>query len=179
MSDKWLSAVFWIPKGEEQSPPDRLLAACGAQLSSLGADDLTGLREVEWAGLFARATIVELPYHKLLKIFIRQTDFLELVEIEPDQHPIVRQFCHCCRELGAEVAFVLTHLDQAEPERILDTEWMVLSRDANVLVRERFGLLYLDRSLASEITVPVGDRDRLACGDGMLVFSHAGDKRWY
>lgn len=176
MSDKWLAAAFYVPESDDRRPRDELLRLAGGTLRGAGGQQATG----EWAGLPARFAVERLPYHSVVEAFVRQSSFLDLVEVEPDRHPVVDAMCRGGAALGADMAFVATHLDLAAPERLLAPEWMVLARDSNSLAGERFGLLYLAPELAADLTVPLTDRDSLRCrGGGLLLFSAAGDRRWY
>src|SRR5215467_11124848 len=175
MSDKWLAAAFYLPRRDRPADLGDLARAAGALTQPpLSPDSPRGGVDLEWAGLFGWAYLDALSVRDVLTIFFRQSQFLELLDVEPSRHPVAQAFLEACHELRPEVAFVAAHLDQAEREHVLSYEWLVIDRDADALLRQHLGLLYLDDALAARATHPDdGDRDTLPANGGILVFSAA------
>jgi hypothetical protein len=180
MSDKWLAAAFYLPSGDRKADlPDFVRVAGAVTLPPLSPDSRRGGVDVAWAGLAGWAYLDTLPSHHVLTIFFRQSQFLDLIDVEPSRHPLALAFRQACVALHPDVAFVVTHLDQAERDNVLSYEWLVIDRDADALLRQHFGLLYLDRAVADRSTVTIDGRDTMPVDGGFLVFSASRERRWF
>jgi hypothetical protein len=152
----------------------------GARVADLG---VTGGR---WDGLPADVERHSGDMHDIFTVRIPQASFLDRVPVGP--HPasgcdadLARAFGAVCLRLRAEAGLFLTHPDQANLDFVLSREWRVLARDADGLADERFGLLYMDDTLASAWThTPTrDDRDEFPVATGRLVFAGRGPNRWF
>jgi hypothetical protein len=179
MSDKWLAAAFYLPRGHRKADLHDLVRAAGAvELPPLSPDSPRGGVDTEWAEMFGWAYLDELAEHNVLTIRFRQSNYLELLDVEPDRHPIAQAFRHACLMLRPDVAFVVAHLHQSETEYLLSFEVFVICRDADVLLREHFGLLYMNEAVAARRGC--SERDTLPVPDGdLLIFSGSGRDRWF
>ena len=183
---KRLAAAFFLPRGERDLTLEELLRAAGVTPSAAGRPtpdyDPSGLIDCLWAGLTCRAGVFNLEYHQLFVIYFWQSSFLEMLGGPSDADSLVAAFRDACEALAPEVAFIVTHLDQADIDWILDREAAVLSKDANLLAGERVGLLYLNEEVSSYWTPnPVrDDRDSVPVASGRMVFAGRGDfSRWF
>jgi hypothetical protein len=192
LEPKRLAAAFFIPRQGDDLPIEKLLEMAGASnisIFSATLSDGSGLVDCRWAGMSCQSYLDELPYHQLLEIYFWQSDFLELLSEEDDPIaldadealPLAQAFKHSCEALSPEVAFLVTHLDQAQRDFILSREWMVLAKEANGLADERFGLLFLNEEVSKYwISHPLrDDRDSLPISSGKLVFAGRGSSRWF
>ena len=192
LETKRLAAVFFIPRQGGEMQSKKLLEIAGATNISIvpaTLSDRSGLVNCQWAGMACKAYLDELSYHHLLEIYFWQSDFLELlsekeepIPLDADEAlPLAQAFKHSCEALSSEVAFLLTHLDQAKHDFILSREWMVLAKEANGLADERFGLLYLNEEVSEYWTSHSlrDDRDSLPISKGKLVFAGRGSSRWF
>jgi hypothetical protein len=188
---KLLAALFFIPRQSEKLSIKPLLqtaAATDISLISVIPSDRSGLVDCTWAGMACKAYLDQLSYHHLLQIYFWQSQFLELLpeeEVVPlNQDPsfsLAQAFKSACEALDPDVAFIATHLDQAQRDFILEQEWIVLAQEANRLADTRFGLLYLNGEVSQYWTShPLrDDRDSLPISSGKLVFANRGASRWF
>lgn len=192
LETKRLAAVFFIPLQGEEMPIKNLLEIAGATDISIVPSTLSDRSELvdcRWAGMSCKVYLDELPYHQLLEIYFWQLDFLALlpennasVPLNKDRaFPIAQAFKRACEDLAPEVAFLVTHMDQAQRDFILSREWMILAKEANGLADEHFGLLYLNEEVSKYWTPHPSrdDRDSLPISSGKLVFAGRGSSRWW
>lgn len=93
--------------------------------------------------------------------------------------PFANFFRDAAVRAGCEVAFLATHLHQAEQEWLDGRYWMVLGRDATSLAHEVFGLTYFDDEFVLDWDVPRLDgRNVLPGGPGLTFFGGTGWARW-
>jgi hypothetical protein len=189
---KRLAVAFFVPRQGDDPSPRELLRRAGATdiaTAPTTSSDPSGLIDCSWAGLACKGFLDTLPDHLLLVIFFWRSSFLEMLpevdEPTPVEDngapPLVRTFAQACEDLSPEVAFIVTRLDQADPDRLRSYEWMVLARLADVLADERFGVLYLNDEVSQYWTPhPVrDDRDSWPVQRGRMVFAGRGSYRWF
>jgi hypothetical protein len=142
MSDKWLAATFYLPRGDQQANLYHLVREAGAvELPRSSPHSRRGGVDARWAGISGWANLHGLAEHDVLAIYFRESYYLALLDVEPDRHPIAEAFRHACLALRPRVAFVVTHLHQAELKHLLSYEWPAIDGDADVFLREHLGLL--------------------------------------
>ncbi|HYO72954.1 MAG TPA: hypothetical protein VEU33_43530 [Archangium sp.] len=125
----------------------------------------------------------------MLILYFRQGDFLEMmteeegpIPLEKDGAlPLAQAFARACESLSPDVAFIVTHLDQASLEWIESRAQWVESGDADQLANERIGLLYLSEEMSRHWTSdPILDnRDEMHVKKGRLLFSGRDSSRWW
>ncbi len=131
------------------------------------------------------------PAYGVLLIRFWQADFLALLPADVDPLPLsadptlplAETFRAACEALAPIAAFIVTHLDQADPEWLLAREPAVAAGDAASLLAAQVGLLYLSTALQRRLScAPEPDRyDTLPVTAGLLVFAGSGDPfaRWF
>lgn len=180
---KRLAAVFFIPRTSGDMPLERLLHIAGASEVGLTAVicDSSGLVDCLWAGLYCKGFADNLPQHQVLQIYFWQSSFLELAAQKDNAYPLALAFRDACEALSPDVAFIVTHLDQAQHEWILTKEALVLNKDANALADERLGLLYFNKEIIQHWSHSSlwTDREDVPVNSGRLVFSGLSSTRWF
>jgi hypothetical protein len=190
VEQKRLAGVFFIPRGRDLSIEELLRKAGAEDISAPSvSSDPSGLLDCKWAGMYCKASLDSLSKHQVLQIYFWQSSFLALLNEESADIPLERDgalplalsFRDACEALSPEVAFLVTHQWQANRDVVLSREWKVLTKDANELANERFGLLYLDEDIGQYWTyIPrLDNRDSLPVSKGLLVFAGQGSSRWY
>ena len=186
MTDRWLAAGFFVPRAEGIA-----LEALAARAGVCDLQRATGTGaqfDGVWAGLHVQVGCSRLQLHDLLWIQLRQRELLDAralnlpADLPLSDDPNLRQaeaFRDACLALGAEVGVFITHLAQAEIDRIAgDIYRHVLGVDAEALAQSSVGLLYLDERMREGFTPPVG-RDTLPSSRGLVLFAGRGQARWY
>ena len=184
LGEKKLAAAWFIPRTTGERAFAELAEAAGTQdlfLADSHPDPLHG----SWAGMEDCSLRLDvLKHHYCLQIYFWLSAFPERTQGPVEQDGAIRvayAFRKACEQLRAEAAFIVTHLDQANPSYILDQYRDVLGMNANILVNRHFGLLYLSADLVSAMDAGarLSGRDTLPVLDGLLVFSGQGGARWY
>lgn len=186
MTDRWLTAGFFVPRAE------------GSTLEALA--ERAGVRELQrangtgapfdgvWAGLYAQVGCTRLQLHDLLWIQLRQRELLDAraldlpadlpLSADPNLHQ-AEVFRDACLALGAEVGVFVTHVAQSDVDRIAEDLYRhVLGLDAEALARSSVGLLFLDERMRAGFTSAAG-RDTLPSPRGLVLFAGRGEARWY
>lgn len=174
MGGKFLAATFYVPRPIERD-------------DFLGALGVAGERWGPFPRVFAHVEVRD--HHTQATLRFSQNAFLGLREAhDPDDAvplaqdtalPFARFFRDAAARAGSEVAFLLTHPHQSESEWLDDRYWMVIGRDADSLVAERFGLLYLDDEMVMDWDVRLDGQNVLPGGPGLTFFARSGWARWY
>ncbi len=186
-----LAAVFFVPRDGPDQPLSALLRAAGAR--EYGPTLPSGPQRMpcRWAGLPAYGYLVVRPAYQMLLIRFWQSDFLARLPADGDPLPLTvdptlplaETFRAACEALAPVAAFIVTHLDQADPAWLLGREPAVAAGDADSLLAAQVGLLYLSGALQRRLSrVPEPDRyDTLPVTAGLLVFAGSGDPyaRWF
>jgi hypothetical protein len=186
-----LAAVFFVPRNGSDQPLPLLLRAAGASASGPALPHGAQRMPCRWAGLPAHGYLVMRPAYQALLIRFGQADFLTLLPADADPLPLpadptlplAATFRAACETLAPTAAFIVTHLDQADPEWLLAREPAVVAGDADSLLAAQVGLLYLSATLQRRLSrEPAPDRyDTLPVTAGLLVFAGSGDPyaRWF
>jgi hypothetical protein len=190
LGERRLAAVFFIPLTVGERSIEQLGLAAGV------ADPFT----VEWhpIPLHCRWAAMEdscarldvLEHHYCFQIYFWLSAFFELRQHRDDPDLPVEQdgaievayaFRDACVRLPAEVGFIVSHLDQANPEYILDQYTDVLGMNADALASTHFGLLYLSEALVYSMNgiARLDGRETIPASSGRLVFSGKGANRWF
>jgi hypothetical protein len=185
MTDRWLAAGFFVPRTDTAL---EALAACAGVCDVRDASGSGATHSGMWAGLHVQIGRNRLQLHDLLWIQLRQRELLDArpLDLPADlplaDDPNLRQaeaFRDACLALGAEVGVFVTHVAQAEIDRMVgDIYHHVLGVDAEALARSFVGLLYLDERMREGFTPPPG-RDTLPSPRGLVLFVGHGEARWY
>ncbi len=191
MEPQHLAAAFFGPRhGPDRSLADLLQRAgatdCVPWTPAPGQEWL-GCR---WAGLSCHAYVVDRPAYQVLVIRFWQSDFLALLPAEDPLAlaadptlPLAEAFRAACVALVPVAAFLVTHLDQADPDWLMGREPAITAGDADDLLNEGLGLLYLSAALQRQLSnaPDPAKYDTLPVADGLLVFAGSGDaySRWF
>jgi len=178
---KRLAAIFFVPRMVQDPTIAQLLEWAGAtDIRPPATDDRSRFYDCHWAAMACKAYLDNQLYHHVLQIYFFQSEFFDLIE-EHGGDAVVQAFTRTCEALKPDAAFFATHLDQAQRDRILSLEPLVLGKDANGLSDQRFGLLYLDRRIGQHLDHhPLrDDRDTIQTASGELFFAGRGDARWF
>ena len=186
MTDRWLAAGFFVPRAAD-STLEALAERAGVRelRPSLGSG---ASFEGVWASLHAQVGCMRLQLHDLLWIQLRQRELLDARALDlPADLPLAddpnlpqaEAFRDACLALGAEVGVFVTHIAQADIDRMADDFYRyVLGFDAEALARSSVGLLYLDERMR-EGFAPAARRDTLPSPRGLVLFASRGQARWY
>lgn len=191
--DKYAVTVFFVPVRGDRMTLTQLLELAGAteiETNPLTPSDPSGLAVCTWAGMTCRAYTFERSHHQILHIFFFRSSLLERLGPEPESCAAVPlekdgaldlalSFTQACLALSPDVAFVAVRRGQGDPDWSLAFESAVLAWDADALVAERFGLLYLNEEIYPYATVSLKTRDQLPVGNGCLLFAGCGWDRWF
>ena len=189
--ERRLAAVFFIPRSGDPLPLPRLVAAAG--MTGISEDERSpGMLRGWWAGMDdCRARADSFSQHDCLQIHFWLADFPVSTPghtagedrswVDDPAAAVASAFRDACETLKPEVAFILTHLGQARPERIEEYYRFILGMDADRLMLQKPGLLYFSRALFRELSDPstLASRDTIPASDGVLVFSGSGESRWW
>jgi hypothetical protein len=166
----------------------KLLAAAFYSPTEFGLDAL-GVTGGTW-GPFSNvdAHVTRLDDHTCATVRFSQHEFFGLRGDDESTPGLARDpalpFAYFFRDtavkVGCEVAFLATHLHQADPGWLEGRYWTVQARDVDSLVAEAFGLLYLDNGMVLDWDAPrLNERSILPGGPGLTIFSSAGWYRWF
>jgi hypothetical protein len=169
MGRKYLAAAFYSPTE--------------FALDALGVTDGT------W-GPFTNvdAHVTRLDDHTCATVRFSQHEFFGLREDHEQTPSLARDpalplayfFRDTAVKVGCEVAFLATRLHQADPDWLEGQYWAVQAREADSLVAEAFGLLYLDNGMVLDWDTPrLDERNLLPGGPGLTIFASAGWSRWF
>ncbi|MEV6235870.1 hypothetical protein [Lentzea sp. NPDC051838] len=125
--------------------------------------------------------------HTCTTVWFRQHDFLGLRDHEPTPRladdpalPFAHYFRDTAVQARCEVAFLVTHPHQADPDWLAGRYWTVQARDVDSLVAEAFGLLHLDDGMVLDWDAPrLNERNILPGGPGLTIFANSGWARWF
>ena len=132
--------------------------------------------------------VMQLDDHTCAVVRFSQYDFFDLREgCESDVSlasdpalPFAHLFRDTAVQAGCEVAFLATHLHQADQDWLAGRYWMVQVRDATSLAAETFGLTYFDDGMVLDWDAPrLNERNILPGGPGLTFFGGVGWGRWF
>lgn len=174
MGGELITAAFFVPL-EARPADDEALFALIAPSGAIGP-----LNAQE------RYTDV-LGHHVCVQLKFLRRSFLHLIDdqagdapVEQDRAlPLALALRDSAVRARAEVAMLVS--EPSAQEALLDSYWMVLTREADAMVGESFSLLYLSDFVTHDWTPPDGllaGRDELPGGPGRTIFAQRGWKRW-
>jgi len=190
LDEKRLAAAFFIP-GEMSGGALEVVA------KKAGMDKLFTVPwhpvtlHGRWAGMEDCCVSVDvLDHHDCLQIYFWLSDFFELRGLCNDSSlpldrdgalPVAYVFRDACLSINAEVAFMITHLDQASPNYILNEYKDILAMNGNILINRHFGMLYLNEDIALGLDdgALLAGLDAIPTSTGILVFAGTGASRWF
>jgi hypothetical protein len=151
--------------------------------------DALGVTADTW-GPFSNvnAHVTRLDDHTCATVWFSQYDFFGLRDGHEPTPGLARDpalpfacfFRDTAVKAGCEVAFLATRLHQADPDWLEGQYWAVQAREADSLVAEAFGLLYLDNGMVLDWDAPrLDQRNVLPGGPGLTIFGGAGWSRWF
>ena len=199
MSTRYLGAVFFIPQKEKSFSLVTLLKKAQAtdietpetdiENESNNASEYLKALYCNWGPFIdCRGYCEKLDSYLLLVIWFSQSQFLRNLPLEDLDLPVEEDpnlelaltFRDACEEILPEVAYIITHLDRAEWEKIIKIQDKIQSLDADFIADEG-GLTYLSGLIADILTPlpPEYERDSLPVKNGKLVFSSRGHSRWF
>ena len=184
LDPKRLTAIFFISGNRGKASLMHLLQQAGATQISL-SDDGTEMADCFWATWSCKGYISDLPNHKSLHIYFWQSDFLENLDdvvkpVEQDSlSNLIEAFESACNILLPEAALIATHVWQVSLDLIHRYELMISVRDIEALLKEHFGLLYLENKASTNAVTSLDDRDILKTGSGLMIFAGDGSSRWF
>lgn len=168
MGRKYLAAAFYSPH-------------------RFGLDEF-GVGDTGGALADVKTHVMQLDDHTCAIVRFSQYDFLDLTE-DGEGGPSLASdpalpFAHLFREtaarVGCEVAFLVTHLHQADSDWLEGRYWMVQARDADSLAAETFGLTHFDDGMVLDWATPrLNERNILPGGPGLTFFAGVGRARWF
>ena len=192
MSTNYLAAVFFIPHKEENTSLEALLKKARAFNIEKELNNLSLTKKwlyCQWGGFTdCRAYIEKLDSYLLLIIWFSQSQFFKKIPVKNSELSLEKDpnlklaitFRDACEEILPEVAYVITHLDRAELDKIIKIKNKIEEFDADFIADEG-GLTYLSELIAELLTPlpPEYERDSLPVKKGKLVFSSRGNSRWF
>jgi len=184
LDPKRLAAVFFIPHQRTKASLMELLEKADATQISPATDN-TQMVDCVWAGWNCKGYAEDLSDYRVLYIYFWQSDFLanlgdNIKPIEQDGlYKLVKTFESTCTKLVPEVAFIITHLWQANIDFVRNRERMIRTKDTEGLLSEYFGALYIEDEICKFITRDLQNRDTLKTNSGVIIFAGKDDSRWF
>jgi hypothetical protein len=187
LGERRLAAAFFIPRPDREWSLEQLAQTAGIEDPFIVTSHPYPLHG-RWAGMEDSLVRLDiLQFHYCFQIYFWLSAFFELGDKQDNSDSqqdgtlqVAYKFRDACSHLRAQVAFIVSHLDQAEPDYILDKYTDVLGMSGNALVNAHYGLLYLNQDMMDSLNsgALLSSRDSLQVTNGLLVFSGSGAKRW-
>jgi hypothetical protein len=191
VSDREIFALFYFPKGLRKEFKESLegLKSLSHQagVSKIGVHAWgKGVVTGTWGGIGCRSHLLLLSDSDVLVLNLSEDKFRTMREDSGELLPedgalsVAYSFRDACIAMQPLAAFMSTYPYPMDFEVAEHQERNALAHDLSVLVRERFGLLYVppERLEALHEEEWLAGRDMVAAGDGLLVFEGIGKDRW-